>query len=296
LLLLPGVYSIVDDRPIVGIDLVHGRVADGGADVPDPDGAGGRWVFPMSVTNSPSGDSAVAEIAACAQRTLAASSARIALFSDVDVVRTKPSARPGTAGRLARLVGRAVWGRVSGGADFRHAAAEGFLEPAVGRYMIDFGSYAEICADGVTFGGRSGRSLQTLRPASRHEGNVLWLLRLVPGTTDARLEGAETLRGSLCRKYTARVEVPRAVAASGTSGLPPQSGVVSPQPPVLALVVWIDDRHVRQVRFEDRVPKDLRAEQRTSVAKVLTLELWDFGVLVQELDWSRLPDFRTQPP
>jgi len=65
---------------------------------------------------------------------------------------------------------------------------------------------------------------------------------------------------------------------------------------VLVLTVWIDGRHVRRVRFEDRAPKDLRAEQRASVAKVLTLELWDFGVLVQELDWSRLPNFRTPPP
>jgi hypothetical protein len=159
--------------------------------------------------------------------------------------------------------------------------------------MIDFGSYAEICVDGVTFGGRSGRSLQTLRPASRQEGIVLWLLRLLPGTTDARAEPAETIRGTLCRPYAVRVEVTRTAAAGGRAWLPPPSGVDSKQPPVLVLTVWIDGRHVRRVRFEDRAPKDPQHEQGASVAKVLTLELWDFGVLVQELDWSRLPNFRT---
>lgn len=194
---------------------------------------------------------------------------------------------------MARLVGKAVWERVSGGAEFGHGAAEGFLEPTAGRYMIDYGSYAEICAEGVTFGGRSGRSLQTLNPSSRQEGDVLWLLRLLPGTTDARLEGAETLRGASCREYTVSADVARAAAAAGRTGLPAPSGVDPGRPPALVLTVWIDGQHIRRVRFEDRAPKDLKAPQGGSTAKVLTLELWDFGVPVQELDWSRLPNFRT---
>lgn len=245
----------------------------------------------MSATSPPAGDAAVAEIIACAQSTLAAPNARIALCSDLDVARTKPPASAGPVRRLAGPVGRAAWERASGGADFRHLVAEGFLEPAAGRYMIDFGSYAEICADGVTFSGRSGRSLQTVRPASRQEGIVLWLLRLLPGITGARFEDTETLRGTSCRKYTVWVDMTRVAAA----GLPPPPGIDSRQPSVLGLTVWIDGRHVRRVRFEDRAPKNLEPEQRASVAKILTLELWDFAVRKEELDWSRLSRFRTPP-
>jgi hypothetical protein len=246
----------------------------------------------LGAAAAPSGD-AVAEIVACADRTLAERSARIEHRFDWNISRSKPLASPGPVGRLARLIGKAVWERVSDGAQFGHGAAEGFLEPAAGRYMIDYGSYAETCADSVTFGGRSGRSLQTLRPSSRHEGDVLWLLRLLPGTTEARLEGTETLRGASCREYTVRVEVARAAAAAGGTGLPVPSGVEPRRPPVLALTVWIDGQHIRRVRFENRAPKDLEGTPGGSAAKVLTLELWDFGVSVRELDWSRLPSFRT---
>jgi len=94
---------------------------------------------------------------------------------------------------------------------------EGFLEPVTGRYMIDYGSFAQVCMDGKTFGGLSGRSLRNLRPvpARMRAGEVLWLLRLLPGTTDARPEGAEILRGTLCRKFAVRVDPAQAAAASG---------------------------------------------------------------------------------
>jgi hypothetical protein len=244
---------------------------------------------------TPPGVGAVGEIIACARTTLAEPSARIAHRSDFEVTRTEPRASPGPVGRLVMLAGKALWERVSGGADVRHAAAEGFLEPASRRYMLDFGWYAEIGADGVTFSGRSGRSLQGLRPSSRHEGDVLWLLKLLAGTTAARLEDTETLRGTPCRKYALHVDVARAAAADGRAELPLPSGLNSPQPPVLALTVWTDGQHIRQVRFVDRLPKNLQPGQPASTSKVLTLEIWDFGVPVRELDWSRLPNFRTPP-
>jgi hypothetical protein len=239
-------------------------------------------------------DDAVAEIINCALSTLAAPSARIARRSDFEIARTEPLTNAGPVGRLVVLASKALWKRVSGGLDIRHAAAEGFVEPAARRYMIDFGAYAEIGADGVTFGGRSGRLMQGLRPSSRREGDVLWLLRLLPGTTDARLEDTETLQGTPCREYAVHVDVARAAAADGRAELLPPAGVDSPQPPVLGLSVWVDGQHIRQVRFVDSQPKDPQPGQSASAAKVLTLEIWDFGVPVQNLDWSRLPSFRQQ--
>ncbi len=67
----------------------------------------------------------------------------------------------------------------------------------------------------------------------------------------------------------------------------------SGQPPELTLSVWIDGQHIRQVRFADYGPKDPDPEPRKDgVFKELTLELWDFGVSVAGLDWSRLPSIR----
>jgi hypothetical protein len=34
---------------------------------------------------------------------------------------------------------------------------------------------------------------------------------------------------------------------------------------------------------------------KLSVTKERTTELWDFGVSLEDLDWTRLPDFRNPP-
>ena len=45
--------------------------------------------------------------------------------------------------------------------------------------------------------------------------------------------------------------------------------------------VWIDDTHLRRVRFR---PERHRTE---------TMELWDIGLTVDEFDWLYLPTFTT---
>lgn len=229
-----------------------------------------------------SGSAAAGEIAACAGRTLAERSARIAFRYDWDWSRMNwwagqepRGTLPRPVRELARRAGKAVRKRVSGGAEFSHGAAEGFLEPAVGRYVIDFGEYAEMCVGGVTFGGRSGRSLQTLRPMERRDGVVLWLLRLLLGATDARLEDdaragddaqledMQPMRGTHCRRYAVRVELAPAEAASGAA-LPPPTGVNSWQPPALQLIAWTDGHHIRRVQFDDRVPAVSHPQQQTT--------------------------------
>ena len=125
------------------------------------------------------------------------------------------------------------------------------------------------------------RAAHPLRCGQR-VGEVLWLLRLLPGTTDASLDGTETIRGTACRRFAAHVDMERASAAGG-EGLQPPSVDRFEELRAVPVTVWIDGQHVRRVRFE-RGPE---------VRHRATLDLWEFGVPVGELDWSRLPTFRS---
>ena len=54
--------------------------------------------------------------------------------------------------------------------------------------------------------------------------------------------------------------------------------------------VWIDDERIRRFQAVER-----GSGRSALVTKTETVELWDFGVPVDSLDWSRLPAFRTTP-
>ncbi len=224
---------------------------------------------------APADGEAVEEIIARANSTLAARSARVGFRIDTDVVMPERPGRnsPGPAGRLARLAARAVWEHIAPGVDvaelrdaFAHQACEGFVEPAADRYMIDYGHYAVMCMAGKYFGGASGHPLQA-RHRDRRRGerldDPLRLLRLLQGATDARYVSDTALRGTPCRALAVR-----------------------PGPP--ELTVWIDDHHIRRIQFQERA-----SSRQSSLSKNHALELWDFGVPVDGLDWSRLPNFHT---
>jgi hypothetical protein len=184
--------------------------------------------------------------------------------------------RPGPVGRLARRTARAVWDRFSpevrpaefGGMlreSFLHSAGVGFAEPTADRYQVDYGGYAQLYADGQLRGGPSGAPL---RAGNRSRGtepvsDLLGLLRLLRGVTQARYTGEETLRGMPCRMAAVQ-------AGSDT------------------YLVWIDDEHVRQVQYE-RHGGSRRAGSWTVTT---AFELWDFGVQPDSLDWSHFPRFR----
>jgi hypothetical protein len=210
------------------------------------------------------------EIVARADATLAASSARIEFR--VDLARTEPGPgprRPGPIGRLVASSARAAWARLAPGEDlaglrdaFAHPVAAGFIEPAAGRYLMDYGHYAVIYRDGQHFGGRSGTPLQGRHRDRRlpETDTPLTLLRRPHGATGARHVGDEPVRGTPCR----------VIAVTGAG--------------LAELTVWIDDEHIRRIRREERAEK---------ISRTATLELWDFGVPVDSLDWSRLPSFRS---
>lgn len=216
---------------------------------------------------------AVREVIDRVNRTMAVSSARLEVRVDTDVILAErpERRRPGPAGRLAR----AAWKVIACTRYatrlrdmFLHPAAEGFIEPSAGRYMIDFGAYAEMCVDGKRFSGLSGEPLQSRFENHRvpaQPDDPLGLLKQLQGLTDAGYAGDEAVRGTLCQ-------------------------VVAVRTGPTELIVWIDDAHIRRIESAEHA-----SDERSSVSKRLTIDLWDFGIAIGSLDWSRLPSFRTHP-
>jgi hypothetical protein len=234
------------------------------------------------------------EVVACAERTLSVPRAGIELsrgwkFSwpqDRHTVRRRGGLlRP--VGRLAKTAGKAAgkaaWRRWTEGHDPSHLSAEGLIEPAARRHMIDFGSYAEVYKDGKRWGGRSGRSLATLDPwPPDHQIDLWWLLDALRGTTAARAEGEEALHGARCRRIAAQVDLARA-SALRDEGLRVPSVERFEDLNDLRFTVWIDALHIRRVVF--------REGDETS--STLTLDLTGFEPEANDIDWERLPTFRS---
>jgi hypothetical protein len=242
------------------------------------------------------GDGLRDEVVACAERTLSAPLVRVEYSREVSFAWPKerlPKHRTGgvlrPVGRLiragGRAAGRAAWRRWGPDAEPGHLTAEGLIEPPLRRYMVDFGSYAEIYKDGARWGGRSGRSLAMLTPwPPDRQVHLWWLLDVLRGTAGCVLEGEEALRDVPCRRLAVSADLERASAlVPGGLTVPSVDRVEDLR--ALPLTVWIDGRHVRRVRFGEHGP----------ASSTLTLDLLDFdpGVAAEELDWERLPTFRS---
>jgi hypothetical protein len=222
---------------------------------------------------------ALAAVVACAVRTLTAPSARIEIRSDTDLGRNPEQDQhrhPGLIGRLARRAVTGVLGRVAPDVDpaelgqmFLHQFGVGFVEPAAGRYLIDFGGWAQVLTDGRRFSGRSG---EPLGPRYENRRGRSWrddpldALRRLQGATAARWTGEETVRWTPCRV---------AVTTAGPD----------------EFTVWVDDERIRRFQTVERISR-----RSTWSTKTETVELWDFGVPVDSLDRSRLPNFRAPHP
>ena len=210
-------------------------------------------------------------ITAALGRTRAIGSARIELFrgaQDVSSLPDPPSIRSVGVTKFA-MSKVATW-MVKNTAEARDA--EGVIDVQKRRYMIDFGAYAVLQADAKEWSGRSGRSLSRLPADDPAESAPFWLLELLVVLRTATDAGHQDVRGVGCRYYHATVEASHAWTVLPDRWLEDRDD--------LPIEVWIGDGYIRRVR--------LCAEQRTQ-----TLELWDFGVAVDDLDWTRLPAFRS---
>lgn len=149
---------------------------------------------------------------------------------------------------------------------FLHYAGVGFVEPTADRYQVDYGGYAQLYAHGQLWGGPSGAPLRANNRSRGTEAvsDLLELLRLLRGVSQARYTGEESVRGVPCRVAAVQVGSDQ-------------------------YLVWIDDEHVRQIQYE-RHGGSRRGGGSWTVTT--TFELWDLGVQVDSLDWSHFPRFR----
>lgn len=217
-------------------------------------------------------------------QTLASGSARIE-FTTEHLGRLPPmpprehGAIRTAVGGAAKVVGKRLWKLASRHLDWRHHQAEGVIDFTRRRYMIDYGSYAALYAQRREWSGRSGRRIDTLPDLACELPTPLWLIDVLAGVTHADDAGIEEIRGDACRRLAVTTDLSRASQLTNDGVGVPSTGRFDDLL-ALPLDVWIDDRHVRRVRF---VSKD-RAE---------TAELWDNGASLDSVDWTRLPTFRS---
>jgi hypothetical protein len=118
--------------------------------------------------------------------------------------------------------------------------AEGVIDFAGRRYMIDLGGYAVLHADGRQWSGASGRRLGALL-AEKPRGMVpLSLPNLLDGVRAATEVGVETVRGVSCRHFQADVDPSHASSVLSDDDWPTES-IDRP------VDVGIDHAHVRWI-------------------------------------------------
>jgi hypothetical protein len=227
------------------------------------------------------------EIVACAERTLMVRGARIKFcrdsnFSWPERWRRRRGGLVDPVAGLAKLAIKEAWKKwAPHDVSFSHLVAEGLIEPAAARYMLDYGAYAELFDGERFFGGRSGRALETLEPWPRSlkRPDPYWMLAALRGANTARHQATECLRGAMCRKLESQVDLERASKGS-VAGLHTPAAARFEDLHSVPLTVWLDQEHIRRVAYQE------------SPYSTLTLELWDFGISIAELDWMRLPIFK----
>ena len=240
----------------------------------------------MADTPAPAGPDLEA-VSVCVERTLDAAGVRVRYRYDLELPGVTEYDR-----RQARGL-RGLWRRGVGTFfnQLMHRTLEGFAEPAAGRYLVAQGGFAELFADGRLYRGRAGRLLSALTPDQPGDAdvdrNLFWPLWALSGATGARFDGPE-MPG---RRYVVQTDLDRASVARQVAGDWPVRFVKDPPPPhPPTFTVWTDGHYVRRVRFAKQSGNDITPDL-DGYGALAQLELWDFGVPVTHLDWSRLPDF-----
>jgi hypothetical protein len=226
----------------------------------------------------------VSTILTALEQAVAAGSARISWSTDASwsfPATPAPERGPVSTAALgvAKAAGKAIGGGlvklVSRGRDPWHLNGEGVLDLTGRRFMVDYDSYAVLQVRAQEWSGRSGRSLSTLAASAPHIPSPLWLVDLVAGVKEAEDRGTEQVDGQAWRHLLAVTDL-AAASARRPEGMASPARERYEELLALPLEVWLQDGHLRRLRFV--------VDERTD-----TVTFTDFGVPVDGLDWSRLP-------
>jgi hypothetical protein len=213
------------------------------------------------------------EVITRAEATLAASSARFDVRKQVTAdPATAPAQDQHRLGPFKRLAGSAVKTArdhmvPEQGRTRLHTAAagmaRGIIEPSARRFQNhqvhqDFGVLAHAMVISRAEWGRTANADVTGE-------DPLQLLMRLRSVTAARYAGDETVREARCRKI--------AVTVSGTTAV---------------LTVWVDNEYVRQIQAVTRETRE-RIVITVLATTTVTVQLWDFGVLIDSMEWPALP-------
>jgi len=168
----------------------------------------------------------------------------------------------------------ALW--VAGRALRNGIPGQGILDLPRRRYMLDFGSYAQLEKDGLAYSGLSGSALREGRP-DRGPFTPLWMIDVLAGLVDAT-EVADP--SPAFRRIDAVVDLGRAADATPAFALPQVPARLDWR----AFPVGVRLAGSRIARVEHLGGVDHHA-----------LELFDYGVSLEGVDWSRLPDLSGRP-
>ena len=244
--------------------------------VPDEGGVGGD--------SQAAETDALARVEAARDRTVAAGLARVEhrLEHHLRLPQRRTPARGQPAGvkrRFLGAIGRRLWRRVNRHGRFSTMSTRGVFDPAGERYQVHAGEYAVLRVGDRQWAGLARTPVAQCEPEAPHGLDPLWLFGLVAGVIEAWDAGAELVNGTRCHRYSLLVDLSQASARA------PHGRAAPARPRFEALLalpvdVWLDDKHVRRVRY---------AEEHHSE----TLELWDLGLAPDEVDWTRLPESPT---
>ena len=220
-------------------------------------------------------------------QTLAAGSARVKVTTEFPPI---PSMRPEPAlGAVktvvwgaANFVGDRLWRLAGPTLDWRLQEFTGVIDFAGRRYsLVANAQFASLYVDEKEWTGLPGQAVDTVPLLGSNVPTPLWLIDVLAGVTDVHDAGTDPIRGTTCRRLAVTFDLSQASRdVAGGVGVPS----VARFEDLLALTadVWVDDRHVRRVRF---VQGD----------ETETVDFWDFGVALADVDWTRLPAWRPPP-
>ncbi len=244
------------------------------------------------------------EVRAALERTVRRGSARIEFRFQIsldDILADESQSMGSQGGSAQRRLTRWAWhvaGRmfISGMRRLIKRLSRTMAEGVVGIidfeanrcvYCLDRSKVEMIIGDRRWYGA-PGTTVERLSAGPASELQPLWLVDLVRGVVDARVEGTERLDGRMARRFSARADLNRAAEVVSYEMAVPSNTAQLVDLTNIAVEVWVDDDgYIRRIRYASGHPG---TPMSTS-----TLDLTEFGIALPS-DWSRIPTVATDHP